>query len=90
MAHTIALPHSTTTALPLHQSTLRLVYESLGGNGADGRPSSGWTALGEGSILVEVVRTGQVSSPATRGLFMDVSDGTTEVGRELWDKVLGR
>jgi len=70
---------------------LRLAYEKLGGNNiSNGGPATGWTALGENSALVEVVRTGDLTLGSTRMLFAEVADGSVEVGRDLWDRVLGK
>jgi len=76
--------------MPLHQSTLRLAYERLGGRTTPDRGSPVWSALGEHSALVEVVQTGDLTLGSTRALFGDVAEGSIEVGPALWDRVLGR
>jgi hypothetical protein len=75
--------------MPLHQSTLRLAYERLGGPTSPDRAQT-WSALGENSALVEVVQTGDLTLGSTRALFVQVLEGSIEVGPDLWSRVLGR
>lgn len=88
LAHTVALPHSTLTPIPLHQTTLRLAYERLGG-GQTGSSPVGWVGIGETGLLSEVVRSGEITNEHVKSLMGEVEAGRIPVGKILWDRVLG-
>ncbi len=82
IAQITQIPHSPLTPIPHIQTTLRLAYERLGG----GQPSqwpSGVPIPVMGTLLAEVVETGNVAAVGKRGII------GKEIGRDLWKKVIG-